>query len=51
MMCRNWNPYNAADENVKMMQLLLEGVWQFLKMLSIELPPSNFATKFIFPEK
>lgn len=51
MMCRNWNPYNVADENVKMMQLLSKIVWQFLKVLSIELPPSNFAPKFTFPRK
>jgi hypothetical protein len=49
MMCRNWSPYNVADEGVKLMKLLSKIVWQFLKMPSIELSPSNFALNFIFP--
>lgn len=48
MMCRNWNPYNVADEGVKLMKLLSKIVWQFLKMLSIASKPSSFAPKFIF---
>lgn len=48
MMCRNWSPYNVADESVKLRKLLSKIVWQLLKMLSIELSPSNFAPKFIF---